>query len=32
LKNSQHDHVIGALNNGCSVEEIEEVLLQATVY
>ena len=25
-------HVIGALNNGCTVEEIEEVLLQATVY
>lgn len=25
-------HVIGAINNGCSVEEIEEVLLQATVY
>jgi 4-carboxymuconolactone decarboxylase len=25
-------HVVGAINNGCSVEEIEEVLLQATVY
>ncbi len=25
-------HVIGAINNGCSVTEIEEVLLQATVY
>jgi len=25
-------HVIGALNNGCSVDEIKEVLLQATVY
>ena len=25
-------HVLGAINNGCSVEEIEEVLLQATVY
>ncbi len=25
-------HVIGALNNGCTVEEIKEVLLQATVY
>lgn len=25
-------HVIGALNNGCSVDDIQEVLLQATVY
>ena len=25
-------HVLGAVNNGCTVEEIEEVLLQATVY
>lgn len=25
-------HVIGALNNGCSVEDIKEVLLQAAVY
>lgn len=25
-------HVRGALRNGCSVEEIQEVLLQATVY
>ncbi|EWM43029.1 carboxymuconolactone decarboxylase family protein [Bordetella holmesii 41130] len=25
-------HVVGALNNGCTVEEIKEVLLQAMVY
>lgn len=25
-------HVRGALNNGCSVEQIQEVLLQAAVY
>lgn len=25
-------HVLGALNNGCTVEEIKEVLLQAMVY
>jgi 4-carboxymuconolactone decarboxylase len=25
-------HVSGAINNGCTVEEIKEVLLQATVY
>ena len=25
-------HVRGALNNGCTVEEIKEVLLQATIY
>ncbi|KRB81547.1 carboxymuconolactone decarboxylase family protein [Noviherbaspirillum sp. Root189] len=25
-------HVRGAINNGCSVEEIKEVLLQAAVY
>lgn len=25
-------HVIGALNNGCSVDEIKEVLLQAMIY
>jgi 4-carboxymuconolactone decarboxylase len=25
-------HVNGALNNGCTVEEIKEVLLQATIY
>ena len=25
-------HVRGALNNGCSVEEIQEVLLHSTVY
>lgn len=25
-------HVLGALRNGCTVEEIREVLLQATVY
>ena len=25
-------HVLGALRNGCSIEEIQEVLLQATVY
>lgn len=25
-------HVLGALRNGCSVEEIRDVLLQATVY
>lgn len=25
-------HVLGALRNGCSVEEIQEVLLQTTVY
>jgi len=25
-------HVRGALRNGCSVEEIQDVLLQATVY
>ena len=25
-------HVQGALNNGCTVEEIQEVLLHATVY
>lgn len=25
-------HVVGAINNGCTAEEIEEVLLQATVY
>ena len=25
-------HVLGALRNGCTVEEIQEVLLQATVY
>jgi len=25
-------HVRGALRNGCTVEEIQEVLLQATVY
>ena len=25
-------HVLGALNNGVSVEEIKEVLLQATIY
>ena len=25
-------HVLGALRNGCTVEEIQEVLLQTTVY
>ena len=25
-------HVIGAVNNGCTTEEISEALLQATVY
>lgn len=25
-------HVNGAINNGCTIEEIKEVLLQATVY
>ena len=25
-------HVLGALRNGCSVEEIQDVLLQSTVY
>jgi len=25
-------HVLGALRNGCSVEEIQETLLQSTVY
>lgn len=25
-------HVLGALRNGCSVEEIQDVLLQCTVY
>lgn len=25
-------HVRGALNNGCSVEEIQEILLHCTVY
>jgi 4-carboxymuconolactone decarboxylase len=25
-------HVLGALRNGCTAEEIQEVLLQATVY
>ena len=25
-------HVLGALRNGCTVEEIQEVLLQSTVY
>jgi 4-carboxymuconolactone decarboxylase len=25
-------HVNGAINNGCTVEEIKEVLLQATIY
>lgn len=25
-------HVIGAINNGCTTEEISEALLQATVY
>jgi 4-carboxymuconolactone decarboxylase len=25
-------HVRGAINNGCTVEEIKEVLLQATIY
>jgi len=25
-------HVLGALNNGCTVDEIKEVLLQAMVY
>lgn len=25
-------HAVGAINNGCTVEEIQEVLLQATVY
>jgi len=25
-------HVLGALRNGCSVAEIQEILLQATVY
>jgi len=25
-------HVLGALRNGCTVEEIQETLLQATVY
>lgn len=25
-------HVVGALNNGCTVDEIKEVLLQAMVY
>ena len=25
-------HVYGALRNGCSIDEIQEVLLQATVY
>ena len=25
-------HIEGALNNGCSVEEIQEILLQAAVY
>ena len=33
--NHQHElglHVRGALNNGCTQEEIREVLLQAAVY
>ncbi len=25
-------HVVGALNNGCTVDEIKEVLLQAMIY
>ena len=25
-------HVLGALNNGCTVEEIQEVMLQVSVY
>ncbi len=25
-------HVLGALRNGCSIEEIQDVLLQSTVY
>jgi len=25
-------HIVGALRNGCTVEEIQEVLLQSTVY
>ena len=25
-------HAVGAINNGCTVDEIKEVLLQATVY
>jgi 4-carboxymuconolactone decarboxylase len=25
-------HVLGALRNGCTVEEIQDVLLQSTVY
>lgn len=25
-------HVLGAINNGCTVDEIKEVLLQATIY
>jgi 4-carboxymuconolactone decarboxylase len=25
-------HILGALNNGCTVDQIKEVLLQATVY
>lgn len=25
-------HIEGAINNGCTVEEIKEVLLQATIY
>jgi 4-carboxymuconolactone decarboxylase len=30
--NQLRHHVEGALNNGCSVEEIQEVLLQTAVY
>ena len=25
-------HVLGAINNGCTADEIKEVLLQATIY
>jgi 4-carboxymuconolactone decarboxylase len=30
--NQLRHHVEGALNNGCSVEEIQEILLQTAVY
>lgn len=30
--NQLRSHVDGAINNGCTVEEIQEILLQAAVY
>lgn len=30
--NQMRDHIEGALNNGCTVDEIREILLQSAVY